>query len=148
MYGDGLCIVGDSDTGPGGPPWRLPMYPALPPSYWRSHPQFTPDDVSQVLRVSADDVETPGFDLLSGAGRVNALKALGVNSVPRVRITGPLAPVNVRNASTVTINGDAYGADFARYRLYYATLDKTFSSGKYYPTAGSWQTLGARYPRA
>ncbi|MCA9291456.1 MAG: S8 family serine peptidase [Phycisphaerales bacterium] len=39
-------------------------------------PSLTHDDIASVLMATADDVEGPGEDLLTGAGRVNALEAV------------------------------------------------------------------------
>lgn len=40
------------------------------------NPKLTPAQVERILLMSADDVETPGWDQLTGYGRVNARKSL------------------------------------------------------------------------
>ncbi|MBI1920293.1 MAG: S8 family serine peptidase [Geobacter sp.] len=136
MYGDGLCLVGDKYFRARGTSMAAPHVSGVAALVVAKHPEFTPDDVSQVLRASADDIESVDFDLFSGAGRVNAQKAVNVNVVPHVKITSPTGPVNVATNTTVTVTGDANGPNFASYRLYYATLDKTLAQ------VGAWQALG------
>ena len=57
------------------------------------HPEFTNNDVRQVLHVSADDTELPGFDVNTGFGRINAAKALEVNSIQTIAAPS-IAPIN------------------------------------------------------
>ena len=40
------------------------------------NPQLTPAEVKDILRKSADDIDVPGYDDKTGAGRVNAYKAV------------------------------------------------------------------------
>ena len=54
-----------------------------------AHPDFAPEQVRQALRVSADDIAAPGFDVNSGYGRLNVRRAVLVNDVPLVEITSP-----------------------------------------------------------
>lgn len=142
MYADGLCTVGTNYYRARGTSMAAPHVAGVAALVLAAHPAFAPDDVSQVLRGSADDIESAGFDLLSGAGQVNAQRAVSITSVPRVKITSPLAPVDVTRNGPITITGDAYGANFSSYRLYFATLDKSFDQGLYLPTVGAWQELG------
>jgi beta propeller repeat protein len=53
------------------------------------HPEFTFNQIRQILRATADDVYLPGSDNYTGMGRINAKKALTVNSVPTVKIISP-----------------------------------------------------------
>lgn len=41
-----------------------------------AHPTLTPQQVKQILRDTADDIDAPGFDDKTGAGRVNAYEAV------------------------------------------------------------------------
>ncbi len=140
MYGGGTCIVGGTYYRSRGTSMAAPHVAGVAALVLANHPEYTPDDVKQVLRVSADDIESPGFDLLSGAGRVNAAKALNIASVPKVRITSPVDRLDV-SGGTVAINGDAYGTNFVKYQLFYATIDKT-NNNPYAPVLGAWQPLG------
>ncbi|MBI3996332.1 MAG: S8 family serine peptidase [Candidatus Omnitrophica bacterium] len=88
------------------------------------HPTFTPEEVRQVLRASADDVSGHGFDLYSGAGRLNASRALTVDSVLNVKIESPADNSSVNMAAgSVTITGTAAGPNFQRYELFYKRLN-------------------------
>ncbi len=142
MYDDS-AIVGTQYYRSWGTSMACPHVAGLAALILSKHPEFTPDDVTQVIRASADDIETPGFDILSGSGRVNARKALLINTIPRVKILSPSKPYDIGNLSTVTITGDAYGSNFLNYQLYYATLDKRNNTVPYDPLVGPWIALGA-----
>ncbi|MBI1729887.1 S8 family serine peptidase [Candidatus Acetothermia bacterium] len=45
-------------------------------------PKATPYQLKKVIEGTADDIETPGFDRLTGFGRLNLAKALGIMSLP------------------------------------------------------------------
>ncbi|MBL0350301.1 MAG: S8 family serine peptidase [Elusimicrobia bacterium] len=59
------------------------------------HPFYTPAQLLAALRLAVDDVETPGFDAATGAGRINAARAASqrnlaaVNDPPTVSIVYP-----------------------------------------------------------
>lgn len=83
---------------------------------------FTNEEVRQVIRISADDIGSPGVDLYTGAGRLDATEALVVESVPEVRIviTNPASgSFFTTQDGPVTIMGTATGADFQSYQLFY-----------------------------
>ncbi len=69
------------------------------------HPEFSTDQVRQVLRNLADDVAAPGWDLESGYGRVNAARATSVDSIPVARLSAPVplqqlrAPLDVQGTA-------------------------------------------------
>ena len=85
------------------------------------NPNFTPEDVRQILRATADDIGTPGFDLLTGFGRVNAYKAVQANSVLNVNIASPASKEELNLAkNSLDIIGTASGPDFQSYQLFYA----------------------------
>jgi len=50
---------------------------------------LTNEDVRQLIRASADDIDSPGFDFRTGYGRINAAKALAIPQPLRVRIDAP-----------------------------------------------------------
>lgn len=83
------------------------------------HPDFTNEEVRQVLRVSADDVDEPGFDVNSGYGRINAAQALSVDSVLQVMITSPRPWTDLQGLDGVEISGTANGSGFVNYQLSY-----------------------------
>jgi hypothetical protein len=81
-----------------------------------NYPSLTIDAVRQILRASADDLGAPGFDPLTGAGRLNIASALTIQSVPQVRIASPAHNADVlRQTVAVPITGTAEGSDFKEY---------------------------------
>ncbi|KKL94056.1 hypothetical protein LCGC14_1868510, partial [marine sediment metagenome] len=84
------------------------------------HPEFTNEDVRQVLRASADDVDTPGFDVNSGRGRINAARAVAVDSVLRVEISEPRSPVVAgSDLKNLHVKGTAAGPGLVGWQLSY-----------------------------
>ena len=81
------------------------------------NPPFSNEEVRQILRVSADDVSTTGWDEESGYGRINAYNALQISSVCIATIETPSLNEDVKG--TVGIIGTALGAHFQYYELYY-----------------------------
>ena len=53
------------------------------------HPEFTLQQVRQVLKQGSDDLGEPGWDVYFGYGRLNALQALSFESIPVAEITTP-----------------------------------------------------------
>jgi|GEM_PF-1179811 len=94
------------------------------------HPKFSNEEVKQVLRVSADDVDTPGWDVNSGYGRVNAYKAAQVDSACIAFLSYPVSEAAVKGI--VDILGVAKGTNFKRYWLEYGRGI----------TPASWTTVG------
>ncbi len=82
-----------------------------------AHPGFTPEQVRQALRASADDVDAPGYDLDSGYGRINVARAVLLSDVLESRITSP-AP-GALASGLLTVSGTAAGPGFASYVLDY-----------------------------
>jgi beta propeller repeat protein len=126
--------------------WRLagtsmacPYVSGLAALVLSRRPGFTNEEVRQVLRTSADDLETPGFDLNTGTGRINASKALSVDSVLRVKIAAP-APYSSLGSQTnlVTITGTVTGADLRCYQLFFAPI---FFEPETH--LGNWTSLGS-----
>jgi subtilisin family serine protease len=95
------------------------------------HPEYSNDQVRQVLRMSATDVDAPGFDIYTGYGLVNAQAALAVTNPLAVRITAPLTQARLNAGTPITIRGRANGSGFVSYTLEYGQGDA--------PT--SWTTI-------
>ena len=93
---------------------------ALILAHHSNDPSFTNEDVRQLLRASAEDVSTPGFDLWTGTGRINATRALSINEVLRVRIEAPFfGAILSQGVAEVGITGTAFGATLKQYELFY-----------------------------
>ena len=81
-------------------------------------PDLTNDEVRQVLRVSSDDIHDSGFDELTGAGRLNASRALQIDSVLKTNIERP-AHMSITEQRSISIQGTAAGPKFEEYQLFY-----------------------------
>ncbi|CAG0928039.1 partial Thermophilic serine proteinase, partial [Planctomycetaceae bacterium] len=81
-------------------------------------PSLTNEQVRQVLRTSAADVRTPGFDGSSGYGRVNASAAVAHEPPLEALLLGPSArPIPV--SDPVEVQGRVQGPGLASWRLEY-----------------------------
>jgi hypothetical protein len=91
------------------------------------HPGYSPEEVRQVLRKSADRILPANFDVYSnfdeysGYGRINAANAMALGPVLASRILTPSKEAIV--AGTATITGVAAGAGFVNYTLDYGAGD-------------------------
>ncbi|MDD5450068.1 MAG: S8 family serine peptidase, partial [Candidatus Omnitrophica bacterium] len=96
------------------------------------HPEFSNEDVRQAIRISADDIESPGPDIYSGQGRINAYKALQVNLVCQAHIRD--VTVTGTYDSTVKFYGTASGRNFQSYKLEIINIDtdEVISGKEYY----------------
>jgi hypothetical protein len=70
------------------------------------HPEFTADEVEQVLRQTAVDVADPGRDVESGYGRIDVAHAVRVDSMPVARLTSPA--YDARPRAPVDVTGTAH----------------------------------------
>ena len=92
----------------------LSKFDFYPSAFLVGTAEFTNEEVRAVLRVSADDILDPlnngsnmlVFDPYTGAGRINAFRALGFESAPAVRITAP-APETAISEGVLEIRGAA-----------------------------------------
>jgi subtilisin family serine protease len=83
------------------------------------HPSLTNEQVRQVIRRTADDVSTAGFDTHSGFGRINAFRALQAQTPANIVITSPAQYGPVGNA--VDVRGSVDGATISSRRLEYGS---------------------------
>jgi subtilisin family serine protease len=81
------------------------------------NPGFSNEEVRQVIRVSADDILEDGWDKYSGHGRIDAFQALQAGPVCVAVIDQPRQNYIVREGAD--IEGQAYGENFANYKLEY-----------------------------
>jgi len=81
------------------------------------NPLLTHDQVRQVLRFSADDIGTIGWDQYFGYGRVNAHVGLQIEDVCVGKIESPEHYANIKG--TINIIGTASGVAFDHYEVYY-----------------------------
>ncbi len=116
-------IVGSNYLRVAGTSMACPHVSGLAALVIANRPSFTNGEVRQVLMLSTDDVSSIGRDLYTGAGRINATRALLVESIPKIeaRIITPASPssYNQQQMSTVAVIGTAKGEDFKQYELFY-----------------------------
>jgi beta propeller repeat protein len=86
------------------------------------NPQFTNEEVRLVLRNTADDLGEPGFDVYFGAGRINAAKALKLNSITTVNFDYSNS-LDLSHKDSVDLRGTASGPDLSNYQLSYGVGD-------------------------
>jgi Subtilase family len=91
----------DGYTGLNGTSFSSPIVAAATTWVRAARPTLTPDQVAQVIRLSANDVAPPGWDPSAGFGMVNIDKALIQQPPP----PDPLEP----NDDIVWIDGRAFG---------------------------------------
>ncbi len=96
-----------------------------------ANPGIAPEQVRQIIRKSADDIDAAGFDLYAGYGRINASRALQMGPVAVARIHSPFVNQVVRPQQQLAIPGSAYGEKFDHYSLEY-TADLN---------SGTWNTI-------
>ncbi|MDP2735965.1 MAG: S8 family serine peptidase, partial [bacterium] len=82
------------------------------------NPRLTPAQVEHMLLMSADDVEAPGWDQLTGYGRLNARKALEAD--PDHYLYAELhhvAPARESGRTVLQVSGTAKGSHLRSYRI-------------------------------
>lgn len=80
------------------------------------------EDVRNMLVSSADDIDSAGWDIRYGAGRVNAWKALQINKVSEAKINSPQLDEGFHE-SPISICGTASGILLDNYQLFYGVGD-------------------------
>ena len=78
------------------------------------HPTWTPEQIRQAIRRSADDLNGNGYDTDLGYGRISARKAVLEPTPLEVLLTSPLV---TQNAYSTVIQGRASGTGFQSYTL-------------------------------
>jgi len=89
-------------------------------------PAATPEEVRQLIRRSADDVPGsqafPGWDTMTGYGRINALNAVTSTAVGSARIYSPV-PRTTTSDTVMPVTITAAARDFRQYVLEYGEND-------------------------
>jgi len=79
---------------------------------------FSNEEIKQILKSTTDDISTQGWDLKSGAGRLNLFKALSVIAPSKIKINNPTQDYATL-ANTLEIYATALSPYFTKYELYY-----------------------------
>ena len=82
-----------------------------------SKQSFTNEEVKQILKSTADDIGEAGWDLKSGAGRLNLNKALAVLAPSVVKVIHPTQDFATGN-DTINIFATALSPFFSEYNLF------------------------------
>ncbi len=78
---------------------------------------FTNEEVKQIIKSTCDDIGDPGWDIMSGAGRLNMYKALSVLAPGQIKINSPARDLGT-NKDSLTINATILSPYFVKYDLY------------------------------
>ncbi|MCK4947724.1 MAG: S8 family serine peptidase [Candidatus Aureabacteria bacterium] len=108
-------VVGEKYYRQAGTSMACPHVSGLAALVISKNPNLTNEEVRQIIRVSADDLGDTGWDLNFGFGRINAYKALTVNSFCTAKISAPSAYALV--SEIVNIKGTASGSSFASFKV-------------------------------
>ncbi|MGB5847457.1 MAG: S8 family serine peptidase, partial [Ignavibacteriaceae bacterium] len=81
---------------------------------------FTNEEVKQIIKSTSDDIGEPGWDLRSGAGRLNLFRALTVIAPSVIKINSPTQDFATLD-DQITVNASVLSASFVSYSLYYGT---------------------------
>jgi len=103
------------------------------------NPNLTREQVERMLVESADDIETPGWDQFTGAGRLNIARALKAD--PDYFLTAKVARVEAGREggqTVVKVFGTADGSDFRQYEV-------QIGQGE---APSKWKTVSAKNRRA
>ena len=115
---DPELVVGDKFLRIAGTSMAAPHVAAVAALIRAQHPNYSVEQVRQVLRRSAHDILTPGFDTKAGHGRVNAASALNEPTPLEVIILGPRPDLR-EGEDIITIAGTVNGASLHSYVLEY-----------------------------
>lgn len=107
-------VVGTSYVRQAGTSMAAPYASGLAALILTQHPTYTPEQVRQVLRSSADDLNGNQFDPELGYGRINALDALGETAPPEVLIE---SKYGVTTLDSLQVVGTARGTGFVSWKL-------------------------------
>jgi subtilisin family serine protease len=117
MTGSGQLIVGTKYLRQSGTSMASPHVAGVAALIRAQHPEFSPEQVRQVLRSSADDIGATGFDTQFGYGRLNASRSLTIAAPLAAVLTSPVGTLS--GLSQVDVKGSVGGANLSSWRLEY-----------------------------
>ena len=79
---------------------------------------YTNEEVKQILKSTSDDIDEPGWDINTGAGRLNLYRAVTVIAPSIIKINHPTQDFATLDDS-LKINATVLSALFSYYSLYY-----------------------------
>ena len=81
---------------------------------------YTNEEVKQIIKSTCDDIGEPGWDIHSGAGRLNLFQALSVPAASIIKFNNPTQDY-ATDKDTIVVNATILSAYFQSYDLYYGT---------------------------
>jgi len=148
MTGSGQLIVGTKYLRQSGTSMASPHVAGVAALIRAQHPEFSPEQVRQVLRGSADDIGAPGFDTQFGYGRLNASRSLTIAAPLAAQLASPAGILS--GLSQVDVTGSVGGANLSSWLLEYGagsapsswTLITTSSNTINAGTLATWNLSG------
>lgn len=134
-----------------------PLVAGLAGLVFSKFPNYTPLQIAEQIRITADnvDAQNPGYEMLLGRGRINALRALTETGSPSVRVSN-LRLTEIGNGNgiyqsgeTVEVNGDFtnYLAAANNLNITLTTDDPwiTITQGGFNVSLGTLQTASNKF---
>ncbi len=115
-YKAGTAVVGEDKRlyRASGTSFAAPMVAGTASLLFSQRPQLTGEQVRRMLLMSADDMETPGWDQYTGYGMLNAEKAMAADpDYYQYTQIQSVTPVRQGNRLSVEVSGQAEGSEFA-----------------------------------
>jgi subtilisin family serine protease len=109
----GRVNLGDKYTRWSGTSFAAPYAAGVAALILSSHPEYSPEQVRQALRLGADDRGALGFDNRFGYGRVNAARSLTIQALE----TQLIRPYGVIGNDVLQIQGNVLGAGLVNWRV-------------------------------
>jgi subtilisin family serine protease len=78
---------------------------------------FTNEEVKQILKSTCDDIGTPGWDMQTGAGRLNIFRALSVLAPAKIKFNHPLQDFGT-SKDTIELNLTVMSPYFVNFSLH------------------------------
>lgn len=117
MTGSGQLAVGAKYLRQAGTSMASPHVAGVAALVRSLHPEFSPEQVRQVIRRSSDDIGAAGFDAQFGHGRLNAARALAEAAPLAAQLTQPTGTLT--GLTQIGVTGTAAGPNLASWRLEY-----------------------------
>lgn len=148
MTGSGQLIVGTKYLRQSGTSMASPHVAGVAALIRAQHPEFSPEQVRQVLRSGANDIGAAGFDTQFGYGRLNARGSQTIAAPLMAQLASPVG--NLNGLSQVDVTGSVGGANLSSWRLEYGsgtapstwTVIKTSSTTINAGTLATWNLSG------
>ena len=148
MTSSGQLIVGTKYLRQSGTSMASPHVAGVAALIRAQHPEFSPEQVRQALRSSANDIGATGFDTQFGYGRLNASGSLTIATPLVAQLASPVGVLN--GLSQVDVTGSVVGANLSSWRLEYGagtaplswTVIRTSSTPINSGTLATWNLAG------